>query len=40
MLPGFRRLLNADPETLAAEALGLAGLVVVILAGFFLPALA
>jgi hypothetical protein len=39
MIVGFRRLLNADPRTLAGEALGLAGLVVAILAGFFLPAL-
>jgi hypothetical protein len=37
----LRALLNAaDPETLARESLGLAALLVVILAGLFLPALA
>jgi hypothetical protein len=40
MLAGLRRLLAADPETLVREALGLSALVVAILAGLFLPALA
>ncbi len=40
MLADLRSLLAADPDTLASEALGLAALVVAILAGFFLPALA
>ena len=39
MLADFRHLLDADPEALARESLGLAALVVVILAGLFLPAL-
>jgi len=33
-------LLSAHPETLAREAIGLAGLVVAILAALFVPALA
>jgi hypothetical protein len=40
MLADLRRLLHADPETLAREAVGLAALVATILAGFCLPALA
>lgn len=39
MLADLRALLTADPEALAREALGLAALLVVILAGLFLPAL-
>ena len=39
MLADLRALLAADPEALAREALGLAGLLVAILAGLFLPAL-
>ncbi len=39
MLADLRALLNADPDTLAREALGLAALVVMILAGLFVPTL-
>jgi hypothetical protein len=39
MLAELRSLLAADPDALGREALGLAALVVAILAGFFLPAL-
>jgi hypothetical protein len=39
MIDDIRRLLSADPDTLAREALGLAGLVVAILAALFVPAL-
>jgi len=40
MLADLRLLLASDPDALAREALGLAALVVAILAGLFLPALA
>jgi hypothetical protein len=39
MLSDLRALLNADPDTLVRDALGLATLVVMILAGLFLPGL-
>lgn len=39
MLADLRSLLKTDPATLAEEALGLAALMVAILAGLFLPAL-
>ena len=39
MLTGFRALLNTDPASLAREALGLAAVVAMILAGLFLPGL-
>lgn len=39
MLSDLRALIASDPETLAREALGLAGLLVAILAALFLPAL-
>ncbi len=39
MLTDLRALMNADPEALAREALGLAALVVAILAGLFMPEL-
>lgn len=38
MLNDVTRILNANSETLPREALGLAGLCVVILSGLFLPA--
>lgn len=40
MIQEFRNLLTGDPRTLVREALGLAGLVVTILAAFYLPVLA
>jgi hypothetical protein len=40
MIDAARSMLNADPEALAREALGLAALCVAILAGLFLPLLA
>ncbi len=40
MIASIRRLLDAEPETLAREALGLASLVAAILAAFCLPGLA
>jgi hypothetical protein len=40
MLTDLRALLNVEPEHLLREALGLAGLVAAIVAGFCLPALA
>ncbi len=40
MIDAARRMLNADPETLAGEAFGLAALCVAILAALFLPLLA
>jgi hypothetical protein len=40
MIDDLRSLLSAHPETLAREALGLAGLLVAILAALFVPALA
>jgi hypothetical protein len=39
MFSAARRILAADPETLAREGLGLAALCTAILAGLFLPAL-
>lgn len=39
MLADLRALLTADPDTLARDALGLAALVAMILAGLFLPGL-
>ena len=39
MLDTARRILDADLETLAAEALGLAALCIAILGALFLPAL-
>ncbi len=40
MLAGFRQLIAVDPDILAREAFGLAGLVVAILAALFVPAFA
>ena len=40
MLDATRRMLNADPDRLAREAVGLAALCVAILAALFLPAVA
>jgi hypothetical protein len=39
MFDNVTRILNANSETLPREALGLAGLCVIILSGLFLPAL-
>lgn len=39
MIREFRTLLRSHPEALAREAVGLAGLVVTILAALFLPVL-
>lgn len=39
MRDAARRILRADPEILLRDSLGLAALCVVILTGFFLPAL-
>ncbi len=40
MLADLRHLLTVDPATLLREALGLAALIVAILAALFLPAIA
>lgn len=40
MLSELKSLLTADPDTLLREALGLAALIVAILATLFLPAIA
>lgn len=40
MMDACRRLFATDPDTVLREALGLSALVVAILAGLFLPALA
>ncbi|WP_290738508.1 hypothetical protein [Amaricoccus sp.] len=40
MIDAYRRLFVSDPDAVLREALGLSALVVAILAGLFVPALA